>query len=82
MMSAPRDTPKENAHALSPFEVHVTSGQLAVREALEKFLDRLRPLELDIEEAGTIELVLAEVLNNIVEHAYPETGPDGPIAIK
>ncbi|WP_227269947.1 ATP-binding protein [Roseobacter weihaiensis] len=66
---------------LPPFEVCVQSGQLAVRQALRKVFEALRPLDLDVEEAGTIEIVLAEVLNNIVEHAYPPTGPAGPIAI-
>lgn len=66
---------------LPPFEVCVQSGQFAARQALSKVFEALRPLDLDIEEAGTIEIVLAEVLNNIVEHAYPPTGPAGPIAI-
>jgi len=66
---------------LPPFEVHVESGKCAAREALGKILEELRPLNLDLEEAGTIELVLAEVLNNIVEHAYSPTSAGGPIAI-
>lgn len=67
---------------LSPFEVSVMSSELAVREALEKFLTKLQPLQLDSEETGTIELVLAEVLNNIVEHAYPAQEQNGKISIK
>lgn len=70
------------AKTLAPFEVCVQSGQLAVREALNRFFDELKPLNLDLEETGTIELVLAEVLNNIVEHAYPPSAPEGPIAIR
>ncbi|AEI95819.1 MULTISPECIES: ATP-binding protein [Roseobacter] len=70
------------AEQLRPFRVCVESGQYAAREALSQFLDALRPLELDVEESGTIELVLAEVLNNIVEHAYPPSQPSGPIAIE
>ena len=54
---------------------------MAVREALRKLLEGLRPLSLDVEEAGTVELVMAEALNNIVEHAYPQGDPDGPISI-
>ena len=57
------------------------SGELAVREALKKILDGLGPLALDVEEAGTVELVMAEALNNIVEHAYPPGDPKGPISI-
>ncbi|WP_298915601.1 ATP-binding protein [uncultured Roseobacter sp.] len=61
---------------LPPFEISVQSSDMAVRDALAQILTELGPLELSVEESGTIELVLAEVLNNIVEHAYPE--PDNP----
>lgn len=67
--------------AIPPFRITVTSGKLAVREALTAFIGKLEPLDLDIEEVGTIELILAEVLNNIVEHAYPSGSPEGPIDI-
>jgi len=58
---------------LAPFDIQVDSSEIAVRDALAQVLIGLGPLDLDIEEAGTVELVLAEALNNIVEHAY---GPD------
>ena len=67
--------------AIPPFRIHVNSGKLAAREALSAFIGNLAPLDLDIEEVGTIELILAEVVNNIVEHAYPYGCSDGPIAI-
>ncbi|MEL6450486.1 MAG: ATP-binding protein [Pseudomonadota bacterium] len=66
---------------LPTFRITVQSGALAVREALAALLDGLKPLDLDIEEAGTVELVMAEALNNIVEHAYPAGDPAGPIDI-
>jgi serine/threonine-protein kinase RsbW len=66
---------------LPPFEVSIMSSELAVREALTKFLDAIRPLKLAKAETGMIELVLAEVLNNIVEHAYRDAQASGPIAI-
>lgn len=66
---------------LPKFEISVQSGELAVRAALEQLMKELVPLKLDIEEAGTIELVLAEALNNVVEHGYPETHEAGPIDI-
>lgn len=72
---------------LPEFRISVLSGQLAVREALRQLLQGLEPLSLDVEEAGTVELVMAEALNNIVEHAYAASdgyiditcqhGPDG-----
>jgi serine/threonine-protein kinase RsbW len=70
-----------SSEPLPPFEVSIVAGELAVREALAKFLDAIRPLNLAKAETGTIELVLAEVLNNIVEHAYPDAQASGPIDI-
>ncbi|MEO9576599.1 MAG: ATP-binding protein [Tateyamaria sp.] len=61
--------------------ISIQSGEMAVREALAKLLDSLTPLSLDVEESGTVELVMAEALNNIVEHAYPQGDPCGPIDI-
>ncbi len=66
---------------LKPFDIQVDAGQMAVRKALSAVLDGLRPLDLDIEEAGTVELVLAEALNNIVEHAYGGVRGGRPIRI-
>lgn len=66
---------------LPAFHISVVSGQMAVRTALGQLLDGLKPLSLDVEEAGTVELVMAEALNNIVEHAYPEDQGAGPIDI-
>ena len=54
---------------------------MAVRDALGQLLDGLKPLALDVEEAGTVELVMAEALNNIVEHAYPDGEISGSIDI-
>ncbi|WP_010140671.1 ATP-binding protein [Oceanicola sp. S124] len=44
------------------------SSPLSVRRALQTIIADLQ--ELEIEERGSVELVLAEVLNNVVEHAY------------
>ena len=41
----------------------------------------LAPLGLNPNEAGTVELVLAEALNNIVEHALAETDGNTTIHI-
>ncbi|WP_300032654.1 ATP-binding protein [uncultured Roseobacter sp.] len=67
---------------LPPFELSITSGELAVREALGRFIAALSPISLEVEETGTVELVMAEVLNNIVEHAYPDATKPGPIDIR
>ncbi len=63
------------------FNISLKSGKTAAREGLGQVLSGLAPLELEPEELGTVELVLAEALNNIVEHAYPSEGPGGPIEI-
>ncbi|SFM91975.1 serine/threonine-protein kinase RsbW [Thioclava dalianensis] len=47
----------------------------ALRAALARFLRQMTP-----EEAGTLELILAEVLNNIVEHSYADR-PTGTITL-
>ena len=44
----------------------------AVRRTLEQLVAALDPLGLDAEEKGTLEIVVAEALKNIVEHAYRE----------
>ncbi len=69
------------ASYLPAFRISVQSSELAVRDALKKLLDGLVSLSLDIEESGAVELVMAEALNNIVEHAYPSGDPAGPINI-
>lgn len=56
------------------------SESFAVRRALDSVQQALEPLCLDVEEKGTIELVLAEAMNNIVEHAYEEQ-PHGTIEL-
>lgn len=51
-----------------------------VREALACVMRAIAPLGLAPECAASTELVLAEVLNNVVEHAYSD-GP-GPIMLE
>lgn len=81
MMAAPRGGNPVRGGVLHPFAVSVHSDSLAVREALRRLLVGLAPLNLDPEELSSFELVLAEILNNIVEHAYPEGADAGTIDI-
>lgn len=46
-----------------------------VRRAIHETMDALEVCGLSAEDMGSIEIVLAEALNNIVEHAYPEDDP-------
>ena len=56
------------------------SGELEVRNALCALTTRLREMALSADDVGSVELVLGEVLNNIVEHAYG-AGGQGEIEI-
>ena len=56
------------------------SDQYEVRTSIKTVMDDLAHRAFLPEERGTVELVLAEVLNNIAEHAYEER-PDGAIQL-
>lgn len=59
--------------------ISAQSGPLAAREILADLMSLLTPQKLPFDDASKIELVVAEAINNIVEHAYPPGAPDGPI---
>ena len=46
----------------------------SVRRALKIAKDVIHDLALDPDRTNAVEIVLAEVLNNVVEHAYCESG--------
>lgn len=48
----------------------IPAGDLAVRDGLKALFSRLPLSQLSDEDRSTVEIVLAEALNNIVEHAY------------
>jgi serine/threonine-protein kinase RsbW len=52
----------------------------AVRDALRRAVARFAR-QITIEDAGTLELTLAEALNNVVEHGYAGLEP-GPIDLR
>ena len=64
------------------FEQTLDGTQDAVRGALAFFLNRLAPLNLSDDARDTIELVVAETLNNIVEHAFCDHPQPGFIRIR
>ncbi|MEM6758087.1 MAG: ATP-binding protein [Pseudomonadota bacterium] len=66
----------------SDLHIEFQSGAWGVRDALEQIKGDLANYGLEPEEIGTVELVLAEAMNNIVEHAYPTTDCPGPISLK
>ena len=66
---------------LRPFAVTLLGTEDTVRDGLSKAMECLAPLHLDSDEAGTVELVLAEALNNVVEHALAHTSEQTAIEI-
>ena len=56
------------------------SGEMEVRAALRELKLGLGPMQLADADFGTVELVVGEVLNNVVEHAYGP-GSSGPIVL-
>lgn len=51
-----------------------------VRKAIAEAMEALAPLGLDGEKEGAIQILLAEALNNVVEHAYPP-GTSGNVTL-
>jgi serine/threonine-protein kinase RsbW len=56
-----------------------TADSAAVRAALARLLAAAPVQNLAEDDRGTVELVLAEVLNNVAEHAY--AGGSGPVEV-
>ena len=55
------------------FHLEATASEMSVRALLADVRAYLRAADVSETTCGTVEIVLAEALNNIVEHAY-----DGP----
>lgn len=65
------DTAKRERPEAQIFHHSFPADPLSVRTALRAAVARFMR-QLTADEAGTLELILAEVLNNIVEHSYGE----------
>lgn len=63
-----------------PVVLRFASGASEVRAALARLRAALAPMRMSERDEGKVELVLGEVLNNVVEHAYG-AGVAGEIAI-
>ncbi|UWR22231.1 ATP-binding protein [Sulfitobacter sp. S190] len=57
------------------------SSDAAARQILSKTLEGLAPMRLSRDALESVELLLAEVINNIVEHAYAPPQAPGPITL-
>lgn len=62
------------------FEFEFSSCELNVRRALERLRSELTQRPLSRDDIGSAEVVLGEVLNNVVEHAYGP-GDKGTISL-
>jgi len=74
------DMPHKGADPTPGTTIALKSDAMSVRHALARLIGQLHHLGLDDEELGAVELVAAEALNNIVEHAY-KSDPDGAILL-
>ena len=63
------------------FHLSFESGDLTTRDALKSVVGHLHRRGLGGELIGSVELVLAEILNNISEHAYADR-PSGPVDLR
>lgn len=63
-------------HDAPDFEFSFPSGDLGTREALTGLRDFLGSRAMSEDLCGSVELAIAEVLNNVVEHAYAEGAGD------
>lgn len=70
-----QEQPALNAQNAPIIDLTFDSTFRWVRRAVHESMDALEPCGLAPEFMGSIEIVLAEALNNIVEHAYPANEP-------
>lgn len=77
------EKPNQKSLSSGPPDISITfaATELAVRHAMATVRSALRFLSLSELAIGTVEIVLAEVTNNIVEHAYQNTGK-GSISLR
>lgn len=67
------------AHLVFDVTVHATA--LAIREVLATCMVNIARLNVNTDQLADIELVIAETLNNIVEHAYADQPASGIVRI-
>ena len=75
MCSALRSDPRENAG----LKLTIAGNAPSIRQALTELALRPPLAALCVADRGSAEIVLAEILNNIAEHAY--AGRGGPIEL-
>ncbi|MGR3501916.1 ATP-binding protein [Pseudaestuariivita sp.] len=63
----------DSGHFESGLCVRLKNDTFSVRHALSDIIAALKSRKVDPEALGSVEIVLAEALNNVVEHAYDAT---------
>jgi serine/threonine-protein kinase RsbW len=63
------------------FDHSFDATELDAREGIGTVVTRLRTLGLNDDRAGDVEIALAEAVNNVVEHSYPDTDARGCVGI-
>lgn len=63
------------------FALDFRASDSSVREVLSAVRQRMTKSGYDADSCGTVEVVLAEALNNIVEHAFADTG-EGQVVLE
>jgi serine/threonine-protein kinase RsbW len=76
------DDPPAADEGLPCLRLAISADPVAVRAALATLCDTLILRTLAEDARGTAELVIAEALNNIVEHAYGEDGGEIEIVLR
>ncbi len=61
------------------FRSEFESSEFAVRDILIRLKAELGAWAISDDDQGTVELVAAEALNNVVEHAYPDENQTGTV---
>lgn len=72
----------EDAGSVHCLQLVIPADTLAVRTALVRMSDTLVVQSLPEEDRSTVEIVLAEVLNNIVEHAYADSAGEIEVTLR
>ena len=63
------------------FALDFRASEASVRGVLSAVRQRMAESGYDADSCGTVEVVLAEALNNIVEHAFADTG-EGQVVLE
>ena len=77
----PKDGAAPYMTAPAEIQLHFASTDMSVRQALIRLLAQLARHVPDQDDLGRVEIVVAEALNNVVEHAYCSAGM-GPVDLR